>query len=237
VTFQIGMVGSDGVLLASDTLCTHLHIADGAIRTGTTSNSPKIQIENAKGIAYCWSGDEFGRIAVATISDLFREGSRTDIRSFLRECGVQAVNRAGDQRSVNPTTPLSSCEVLVAIRSENNYMSLWSLRMLNTVEHQFFPAVERVTTKAVTGDAVNSAVFFSENYFSRFCTLPIAELVPLAAHTVLMAGRLSSGVGGLQIVLCRGDGFTELGSNEISAIEEQAANRDSAIADSFRVRQ
>jgi len=58
VTFQVGMVASDGVILASDTRITYTQSAR------TKSTTEKIICEKEPQIAYCWSGDEMlGNVA------------------------------------------------------------------------------------------------------------------------------------------------------------------------------
>ena len=233
MTFQIGMVGSDGILLASDTLCTNIHASNAVALDGTRTSfdAPKIQIEKAKGIAYCWSGDELGRILVNQISDLVN-GLRTDMRVFLSMCSQEAIHRAAVIRAANPAVPIGSCEVLLAIQTGSTSVSLWKTRIVQSQNQFIPPTIEPIITKAITGDAVNAAAFFAEKYFPRFRKLPVQDLIRLAAHVVLMAGKLNSaGVGGLQIVVCRGSGFTELTTEEISSLVEQSSRLDSEIAE------
>jgi hypothetical protein len=90
-----------------------------------------------------------------------------------------------------------------------------------------------MTKHVCTGDQASPAVFFTERYFPADRKLPIRDLIPLAAHTVLMASKFSAGIGGLQIVLCRPSGFELLDGEEISILGVRSQKIDFGLADSL----
>jgi len=57
--------------------------------------------------------------------------------------------------------------------------------------------------KFVIGDQASPAVFFSEEYYH--VALSVRELIPLAAHVILMGAQCNPlGVDGLEMIFCEG---------------------------------
>jgi hypothetical protein len=113
----------------------------------------------------------------------------------------------------------------IAIRSTNGF-ALWKLEVINNSQcaPQIYP--EHVINRAFTGDVSNPAVYFVERHFRK---LPIKDLLLLAAHTVLRASNHSSGVGGLQVVVCDALGFRELDEYEIERLTERSERADAEL--------
>ena len=88
MTFQVGIVGSDGVLLASD-----FKHSDGMRNTSTSS---KLAIR--KGIAYCAAGDNAAAILAREYAEDFQGG---DVGSEL----FAARKRAMEQSILPKTRP------------------------------------------------------------------------------------------------------------------------------------
>ena len=78
MTFQIGMVGEDGVLLASDRAYTRLGSG-----TRTALSSQKLIITPAENIAYCCAGDDFTQMVADDICRLPKPPSVRATREFL----------------------------------------------------------------------------------------------------------------------------------------------------------
>lgn len=118
VTFQIGLVGKDGVLLASDTL--HTQVAP----TRSTFNSPKISHDTRTQITHCWSGDELGQL----FSDVMRnrlptaEERATEhaFSDYLRLRADNAIEVANAIRRADQPTSLRSSSVMLAVPTPVN---------------------------------------------------------------------------------------------------------------------
>jgi hypothetical protein len=229
VTFQVGMVGTDGILLASDTLCMQGQSPDGStIRS--TYDTPKIQIDDEKGLAFCWAGDELGSVATQLITDKVDATSHGDFKSFLRQSGQLSIIKARKIReSLQSTWRLNNCTVLVVVRIAQS-VSLWKLVLIDPEGSTPHIIADPIITKMVTGDQSSPAVFLAERYYPKVRKLPVQDLVPLAAHTVLMASKFSSGVDGLQIALCRPSAFESLSNEKIAALVKHSQAMDSQIA-------
>jgi hypothetical protein len=227
LTFQVGMVGSDGILLASDLKRTHVGMLRGIYRT--SSNQQKIHIEGH--VAYCSSGDDLAEVAAQTFCAQAASGFVGD-SEIHRRLVASAQEALTKEKGAKPNGLLSrrGGSVLFALRTADGRFQLWCLDVIGLA-----PTAQRVLNRIINGDWGNAAGFFIERYFPER-RRPIQELRLLAAHTVLVAGRLNpAGVGGLEIVRCSSAGFEKLGEDEIAALTEASMRLDEDIGASLGV--
>ena len=221
MTFQIGMVGSDGVLLASDLKRVHEGLI-GAI-TRFSSEQPKIHIFHS-GLAYCCAGDEFAEVAARKFceqADNLKD--HPQIHSRLIESGEYAIRERASSRDHGMRQFAS---ILFAIRSAIGRFELWCLD-LNWDDARGAMA-EPVCGKRINGDQANAAGFFVERYFRR--GRPVQELTPLAAHTILVAHVLNTaGIDGLEIIRCTAEGCKKVSQDEIETLTERSRKLDAHI--------
>lgn len=203
LTFLVGMVGSDGVLLASDR--KHVRVAE--VRTGF--NSEKIFISKDRQLAYCSSGDEFSNeigqsflkaIKTAGSDDDFRSALETHIREFM--AGMPPIGN-GKEGSV------------LLGRIVQPHAQIWHLDVRD--QPTIPPEILCVDDKTCEGDRANSASFFGDAYFPRNNSdIPVAQLRLLAAHSVLMASvRNSEYIDGLDMAESTAEGFRKLTAKEL----------------------
>lgn len=119
--------------------------------------------------------------------------------------------------------PEAFCAAILAFRSCG--VPLWFLEIRKD------PIVKFLYDKRVIGDRPNSAAFFVEQYYDP--TRSVRELVPLAAHTILMGhARNGLAVEGLEMLLCENrDDITEwtAGAPELEALKMHSDCLDSDI--------
>jgi hypothetical protein len=207
MTFQLGIVGRGGeVLLASDLLHT-----DNAEYNRTTYLAPKI--ETSGNVACCSAGAKHAQIASDQIIRGLGSAEPTNLKVWIQE-------------KVTPSAGPHGGSVLVAYRREYT-VELWTVRVGDGI-----PLADQVLSRTVQGDKSNSAGFVLERYLpAEKVLLPLSRLLVIAAHTVLMAGKInSSGVAGLEIVLCRPSGFERLGAVEVAQLTAQSAKLDAGIS-------
>jgi hypothetical protein len=215
VTFQVGIVGSDGeILLASDRLV----VKTAGIRD--SSEIDKITIADSGDTAYCWAGDDGCLLAIAQIMKGINAGFR-NFRDLLIESAQMALIIESQTREARNGRQLRGGNVLIAHRTPNN-LQLWELTISVPCD------AERIFDKTTIGDRTNPARLFLEKYFP---VRPAKESMLLAAHTVLMAGALNKTfVGGLDIALCSPNGFKKLTRDEIAELENRSRIVDTEIA-------
>jgi hypothetical protein len=219
MTFQIGMVGSDGILIASDQKAGRWE------RYKTTSHVTKVFCDAELGAIYCGSGSDVAvRAGKRTIEIALSEPNLP-----MSKCAEKAATEVWIQRYENPEfTGQPQEESVVIARVTDSNSDLWYVKVGNPSLCK--PILDRVNI----GDVSNASIFFSERYFPGMSEKrpPIARLLPLAAHIVLMAGKLNpTGVDGLEIAICRVGECRKLEENELAPLRD-FSNR---IDDLFRL--
>ena len=216
MTYQIGVVASDGVLLASDRL--YSRFGQGA---ASTHSADKIVVHQPLGLAYCCSGDD---LSVAVAQDICAGYPwPANVRDHLT---IAAQNVAINWK--HKQMPGRGGSVLFA-RKTNDAVELWRVQVST-------PAfAERIDDRVPQGDPSNNASFFIEHYLpirNGYRKLPLENLKFVAAHIILMAAH--SGVSGLEILLCRPDaGFYRLNEEEIDELKQKSAALDRTIQSSL----
>jgi hypothetical protein len=218
VTFQVGIVGTDGVLLAGD-----LRYTDGSSGLRAGSHSSKIHVRGS--LASCASGDRWASRAAECCLNNLRSGDGAgehmfeQCRRVLEQCELE-----GDK----PQAPHGS--ILFVSRNDGK-SELWF------ADFRTGEIPRNIQDRIWIGDVGNAAVFFLEKYAPAEPGFRIDELKLLAAHSVLMAGALNpAGVEGLELVLCRdgvGD-FERIEREELAVLKERSAALDSTIARALR---
>lgn len=209
MTFQVGIVGSDGILLASDTQYT----SDG-IRHST--NSPKIHIDG--GVAWCCSG--------ATVAELFGQSYS---RRFQLDCddigGLMSECRDNLLADYDDTLWPGHRGTVLTVQRSGVDVQLWRIEIHTSQGAQLPPM--RIYTQKWEGDESNPAVFFQR--YMQGQKHPLDRLKSVAGHAVNMASKFSSGVSGLEIVECRSTGFTRVSDREIQTLLQSSDDLDEAI--------
>jgi 20S proteasome alpha/beta subunit len=213
MTMQIGIVGSDCVVLASD-----LQWFD---ETGTrvTYNSSKIVFDSTKGIAVGCSGSSISRIVQNRIVE--------DLAPNDFEFPYQPIKRI--VQSVLTKVSYRDTQWLIVLDTKPR-ARLFSLQTQGS-RPDLFDFIE-VSNKTYAGDAKNPAVFFSEAYYDRG---PVEQLEMLAAHVILTAPRLNNaGIGGLEILVCDKSGFRMLSPDKIQELEMRSSALHETIRNGLR---
>jgi hypothetical protein len=171
MTMQVGMVGSDGIVLGSDTKW----MVTESVRH--TFNSPKIKVDYARGVAIaCARNMETSTLIadriLAKLEDKDLEYPHIPMESIARK----AVKR-GARNDV---------QLLIALSGQAPRLFQLTPGSVGGVKGF---VCRTMNSTAVTGDDVNAAVFWLERYYER---RPIRSLVPLAAHVVVSASKLNN---------------------------------------------
>ena len=209
MTFQVGMVGTNGILLASDKLAVQFGIPGQSYRDPFQTD--KIVAVGHQEIAYCCAGDRLSTIVGKAITedgavrekagrvplDRLMSDLQMDFGRAVEVIACEAVSQSKlDFADKEPwDRPKGGSLLLAYCRPEP--MELWKL----DVQAQGMPHANRIRNKCRIGDSTTPASFFSECYYHN---VPIEDLILLAAHTVFTAGAMNpDGVDGLDILLCR----------------------------------
>jgi hypothetical protein len=231
MTFQVGIVGIDGVLLASDRKYSDL--------MGQTWEASKMGKSHA-GIAYCSSGDSCAARVAREYAESFSagespalDGEHLDLEpDGLSEARNIIESKLGEVRKKKmdewaEEIPNFYCKGDLLIAQKNNgKVQLWHADVITPLCRCDYPQL--IDDKRWIGDKWNTAAFVLERYLPMGKLRPIQELKLIAAHAVLMAGKLNpSGVYGLEMMLCPDSGDFEV----VNAAEIRELNRKSELLD------
>lgn len=230
MTFQVGLVGADGVLIAGDTRWTHFP----ALRSnqfwapGTHgTNSPKITINHERGIAASAARDMEVAIRIAhDVTAHLPEEQFVNPVAWIEEAAGQILSAARIERGDPDERIEAHC--LVAIQRPVPKLFQFRFAMVNGQWGAYCHEMSRV---AVAGDNVNGAIFWPESYYNSYpyvtTRLPIKALISLAAHTVTVAHRLNPmTISGLEIVFCDETGIYRLSEDSLQALQSAASAWD-----------
>jgi hypothetical protein len=220
MTFQVGIVGSDGVLLASDQkqIAEHVGIASGQY-------IHKIMVKET--IACCASGGDVAQYAAELC--LNTKLGCNSIEVHMLFCAKKAIRAYRERFRSNPER--NGGVILLATDGDRGVM-LYKLEMRQREAR--LPC--RIPSGCViSGDELNAAIWFTDRYGPGSRCYPIADYCFLAAHTVLSAGRLNPrGVEGLEIVLCRHGAFERIDDEEIQRLAQRSELLDNGVSQQFR---
>lgn len=216
MTMQVGMLGSNGVVLASDTKCSRDSLSFDGIGADDSYGCSKIRIDKSHQIAVTCARDMAlaNKVAEAFMVGLKEVTQEDSIQMLIREIGCDAMG-ADKSRDI---------ECLIGLTKP--FPLLYKFQYVRNGTEII---ADRVITFAHTGHATNAAIFWSLRHYKKES---IANLMPLAALLVTDAAVINSArIGGLEVVLGDERGFHRISLVENERIEEQAKIRSRRIAE------
>jgi hypothetical protein len=214
VTLQIGLVGTDGIVLAGD---LKTRFFDEVETFGLTS---KI-LTSARGIALAYSGYEISReVAKRIIADETLLDFDDSAQWQTTEKIASDVYREPFPDIVAPDRRDSEI-LLVSTCSIDHF---YSLEMRN--ENRCW--LRRREDKAIAGHVVNSGCFFVERYYRKSAT--VEELALVAAYAIFAASKLNPpGIEGLEMVTCTKAEIGRMPDGDIKSLESRCREIDKEI--------
>lgn len=223
VTFQIGIVGTDGVLLASDVRARSTAGFRDGISAGVdfSATTEKLFCYPEFHHAYCIAGNDntIWRVGHCAHENIKKHGNTFLDHETVRSLLWDSVNEIC--KSIGPIGSKYYGSMLLSYQGQQS-VDLWRVNL-----NGFGPGVNAVLDKTFEGDAANSAAFFLVQYYRA---APIKQLLPLAAHCVLTAAKLNpTGVEGLEIVVSTLEQTRKLEKQELSALKQASETLEAAI--------
>jgi hypothetical protein len=185
MTLLVGMVGSDGIVLAADTKGVEFAQEEG--HGDAYTNVFKI-VPESLGMVYAFAGDWMSQAV----------GSEIDLRLKAKEFKFATIKSALEN-AANDRAWMIGSERLTDRRKRSLMVAFYgeevSVPQLWTLDIQAKPncVATRVETVEIGGSPGNLARFFG-NYFER--GLPVARLKFLAAHIILAANKVDGIIRG-----------------------------------------
>lgn len=221
VTLQVGLVGADGIILASDTCMTDFG------KALSTSKISKLVFNRDYQFVYCFAGDDCAVYVGQDFEEAFRAGTfdKTHIRECLQNLANQRVKRE-KEKIINRGANWSEIDRRLTIAFYGPEIQLWQVRISeNSIACQHHE-------KVAAGSSGNTARFFIDQYYSP--NQSVWDLLPLAAHFILMGGiRASDSVKGFECYVVSKVGVVHLNESH-EVVEELRAISQSVDAESRR---
>jgi len=221
VTLQIGLVGIDGLVIASDRLVGQMEIDRETFAPGfSTFTTTKFEV--GKDFLCCLSGDKIAERAAITVRDFKFADGRRSVKEMLESAGNEAWKHYEN-------VPFDAVTRKLIVASSKPEWSLWQL------EIDELSLARPVYDKVIAGDPINSARHFVTNYapLGGPIPLPINRLIFLAAHGIVRAGKEHPrGVGGLEVVVIPKSGSpTFLTPEQERELKKRSESLDASIGE------
>jgi len=203
MTLQVGLVGTNGIVLASDCLVGRSHVKH------LTSKYSKISTRKDQKVISCWSGDEYP--STQLVKEVFKRLSGDDLSELSSNIPESILETSFGADIVK----YDSAEAMAVTISSTPKLYEIRLRRDGT-KGSVDRACVRIQDKCIMGHRANAATFYTEHYY-RKC--PVENLVRLAAHTITTGSMINpNGIGGLEIIICTERGFEHVPESRIDEL-------------------
>jgi hypothetical protein len=223
MTILVGMVGSDGIILAADQC--RMRPAQNEAEFDDRMLGRKITHVAKHKVAYAVAGDDLtDKVAHGLIEAL--DGGTLELSEYME----QSLEKVIDQKIAELQKDRKTWEEIYKQFTERTLLvvfygmqepQLWRLRV------QAPSSAKRVDGMTIAGALGNSARFFNYYFQSH---VPIRRLLPLASHAVLMGCRIDSlMIEGLDIATFDATGYHFFDENQKAPLRERSAKLDALI--------
>lgn len=215
MTMQVGMVASDGVLLASD----KQWVESSAFNHSFLSVKMGMNAAGTVAVACARSMELSVEIGQRILHEL-TPGDWESPQLRIEEIAREVLRGAED-----PARRDAQCLIVSRLPSPRLYR-LWTGRVNGA---HGMPHCRQVENKAVTGDTMNAGVYWLERCYRSDRTM--AELAPLAAQVIVSSAILNpAGIGGMHMLFCGPEAIEQMSDEQARALEAAALARDGKVA-------
>lgn len=215
MTLLVGMVASDGLLLAADK--ARVRSANNETQMDDKMLGRKITHLEKHKVVYAVAGDELTDAFGIALLDALDNGS-IEFDGGLERSLIAVVQRKIAELGHISGELIERTAMVVFYGAPFPEAQLWRVRIRAN------PAATRVDQIAIAGGEGNAARFFGSYYEPD---LPIRRLLPLASHIVLMGHRIDSlMVEGLDIATFDSDGFHLFTEDQKTPLRQRSKTLD-----------
>ncbi|MFZ0296219.1 MAG: hypothetical protein WAL52_21585 [Candidatus Sulfotelmatobacter sp.] len=213
------MVGTDGILLASDTRWTYTpRLRSNELWAGGryTGSAEKIIVSHERNLAVtCARNMEVARRMASAIVAGLPDEQLAHPMAALENIGNDVLSSCEERRN--------EAQCLIAFTKPT--LQLFILQF-GTLNGTYRAVAQRFGDYCFAGDNFTPSLFWIERYYNKRVPLPIEQLAPLAAHFIIATSKLTTMVSGLEMVFCRPSGISRLSDESIQRLEAQAHKWD-----------
>jgi hypothetical protein len=233
MTLIIALRGSDGIVLATDTTVSErvskgISGEDQYPEIDITLHSRKLLQGKLHGLAAGCAGHSAIGFDVARriLKDLEElDYVPDDLNDTLVRIGNEVYERKFPARDTQQreNSECPDIATVIVVNPLTRFCPLWKLAV-NRESHAM-PS----DTKHFAGRQAISPVFFAERYYDKHDEFKIDDLVFLAAHVICTAGRMTDGIGGLEIMTIRQDKTNFLEANVVEKLQKRSELLDEKL--------
>ena len=215
MTMQIGIVGRDGIVLASDTQWTSVvYRTQDAQPIGRPmryiKHSTKIKTNDKIAVSYAQDKETSYDTAEAILARFPCENPEAAIREIAESIPSE------DRRDVQGLIAVPPFELF-------RFQIAWE-------NGEWTPSCEPDSQFDIAGDTANPSMFWIHRFYQAWLT--VEQLIPLAAHLITSSHLVNTGgIGGLEIATCKVDEITLLPRERTIELAKEAWERDTAITE------
>jgi uncharacterized alpha-E superfamily protein len=219
MTLQVGLFGTDGIVLASDTSW-----ASQNSKVRYTTSRSKIVVNHERRIAVSFARNmESSEKAANAISSQITDEQWESPKSRIEELVTKAIHSLPHNRAD------ANCIVVSATPELRLFNVDMSVDLSKGTEAR--PLCWEHSDKAFAGDEINPSVYWAERYYER---IPVSQLLPIAVQIITNAGKLSPDrIRGLEVVVCQDAEFRRLSESDIEGLISWSNSLDKVITKSF----
>jgi hypothetical protein len=223
MTMQVGMVGKDGIVLASDTRWTMKARLENQSWAGAEFGvgSSKIKIDAKRGIAIACAAD-------MRSAQLFADAILAALKQedFVHP---EAVVRDTALKTLPDVTERTAPQCILVLTRPSRRIFLCQFAYYN---NKLAPECLEMENLAIAGHNTNAAIFWAERYSRYFQEMTIKKLIPLASHLIVSAEMVNpGGVAGLEIAYCDRTGLHRLSKEKNRKWHSKATAWDARITE------
>lgn len=212
MTMQIGMIASDGIILASDTQATRTpeKLKDSQVGRAVRyhTNCSKIRAGSEIAVSYAQDVKTGDDVANRILSTFTADDAQEAIERI-------AVSIPEDNR--NPVQGLIAAPPFRLFRFQ-----------LAKIDEVWTATCEASIGLDYAGDITNAPIYWAERYYDELLTME--QLLPLAAYMITCSHHLNTaGIGGLEVVTCDASGIQRLSRERIQELRRQANETDKQV--------
>jgi hypothetical protein len=209
MTLQIGLLGSDGLVLASD---RQLSIYEAGQVTRTLTS----KFFRNKDAVCCWAGDEAARFAAHFIREVDWE-TVSDREAKLMECAARGWETHFGVGAMLHPLHMKALESVRKVLVACSNGELWQVEVFNPA------TVQRVLNKIVAGD-ISTTIGHLITHYVRDDLVPVSTLIQVAAHAICMGHRENpAGIAGLEVAVIRNGTIKVLNADQENILQALSA--------------
>lgn len=214
VTLQVVLLGSDGIVIASDTCATNFNPRS---RISTTDAVSKIVTQSR--LVHTFAGDECAKQVGAAVAHEVTQSEQVLSAELIE--GI--ANKTLKEWRESSGRDCVDYRKIIWVQAKDARLTIWSA-VCDDRAGEFVAKPLQIDyegkCRAFAGNECNQARYIVEHYYDKYPLRNVSSLKKMAAHLILTGGVFNGGVNGLQMTVGNSNGFEPVSVDEIHRLAE-----------------